>query len=109
MIKLKRAGHSYRQIAELLGTTRGVVAGALHRVGVIHAALHRRRAAQRLPPMSVNLTFTVGEPIPNGRDDGCQWLHDEPRLRLFCGHERALGASYCSHHVKRVYTLVGRP
>lgn len=51
----------------------------------------------------VELRVTADEPLPNGNEDGCQWLHGDATKRKFCGHGTWPLSPWCPFHFSRVY------
>lgn len=54
------------------------------------------------PPEPMALPVRPGEPEPNGRDDGCQWIYGTTG-RAFCGQPTVHYSSWCETHYARCF------
>jgi hypothetical protein len=82
--RLRENGLTYTEIASRVKCTKGVVAGAIHRI---------RHGAIALPV------------IASSRATGCRWVHGEPPKPGWdwCDAPVANGGAWCDEHRARVY------
>jgi hypothetical protein len=133
ILKMRAQNFGYDEIAQRLGVSRGMVAGVLHRhrkaegtakegvgrpkkITPLKVAKTRRGkfpflpSTPRKPPRQIDLQAMKDEPVPLGdRPGGCLWLHGDATDRLFCGHDRVEGSSWCAHHRRRVMVPTPKP
>jgi hypothetical protein len=57
------------------------------------------------PPPPVALPTKDGDPLPNGRDDGCQWIFGATG-RAFCGQPTVHSSSWCETHYARCFIAI---
>lgn len=105
--KLRSNGKTFGQIAEILGTTRNSVAGALRRHVDLRKDAPRVTPVKALPAKPGNAA-PVGNAVLDLTHWQCRWPIGDPRTPQFkfCDGARAVGVPYCTTHMKLSYQPV---
>lgn len=106
---LLSTGRSFAEVCKSFGRSEQAARKHLTECGAIKTVESRLgRLAYQFgkplapPPEPMALPVRPGEPGPNGRDDGCQWIYGAAG-RAFCGQATLPGSSWCATHHKRCF------
>ena len=118
IMKFRREGLTYTQIAHRMQTTKGAISGIINRtdqpkkeIAVVARGDNNRMNVVTLPvldPQPVptgngkRLTKKQKALLDSGRPGTCQWLKGEATKRDFCGAPSVDG-TWCAAHKERVF------
>lgn len=119
---LKAEGKTYSQIAQIMRTTKGVVAGVIYRNAKIYTAKdttayggHRNvislpvieAKVKRMPKACKKAEKKFTQTMATGAPGTCQWIEGEASGRNFCGVKTT--GVWCDEHHRRVYVPCTQP